>query len=140
MSELPSYDDELPKPQWQKPSLEEERGELERHAEQSGIDLECLISAFEKAELEELSDEDWMNMENCDSRDTTWTAVQVGEHLEGKRDFQKIEDGLKRGDIMPAPVVLYRKGHRPNLLAGNSRLLGCRALGITPMVLAIHME
>jgi hypothetical protein len=144
MSETPTYEagpeNELPKPQWQKPSLAEEMGELERHAEESGINLDSLVSAFEKAELQELSDEDWVNMENSDSSDTTWTADQVREYLEGKRDFQKIENGLKRGDMIPAPVVLYRAGHRPNLLAGNSRLLGCRALGMRPTVLGIHLN
>jgi len=144
MSETQSHesgiDNKLPKPQWQKPSLAEEMGELERHAEDSGINLDSLVSAFEKAELQELSDEDWVNMENSDSSDATWTADQVREHLDGKRDFKKIEEGLKRGDVMPAPVVLYRKGHRPNLLAGNSRLLGCRALGMRPTVLAIRLN
>jgi hypothetical protein len=144
MSEFLSYEagveNELPKPQWQKPSLEEEMGELERHAEESEIDLNSLVEAFKQAELQELSDEDWENMENCDSRDTTWTSEQIHEHLEGKRDFKKIEDGLSNGATIPAPVVLYREGHKPNLLAGNSRLLGCRALGLRPTVLAIHMN
>ena len=131
---------ELPKPKWKKPSLEEEMEELERHAEESGINLDSLVTAFNSAELQELSDEDWMNMENCDSRDKTWTTDEVRKYLEGKRDFQKIEEGLKRGDTMPAPVVLYQKDHYPNLLAGNSRLLGCRALKIRPMVLALRLE
>ncbi len=150
MSETPPYErgaeNELLKPKWRKPLLEGneeeagELGELERHAKKSRINLDSLVSAFETAELQELSDEDWMNMKNCDSKDTTWTIEQVKEHLEGKRNFKKIEDGLKKGHIMPAPVVLYRKGHRPNLLAGNSRLLGCRALGLRPTVLAIYLN
>lgn len=115
-------------------------GELERHATESGIDLTSLVKAFEQAELQELSDEDWLNMENCESKDTTWTAEQVREHLEGKRDYKKIEYGLRDNHSIPAPVVLYRKDHQPNLLAGNSRLLGCRAHGIRPTVLAIHLD
>ena len=134
-------DGELPKPQWQKPLLDNEMVELKRHAEEYGTNLNSLISGFEQAELQELSDKDWANMENCESSDPSWVdIVEIREHLKGQRDFQKIEDGLKRGDMMPAPVVLYSKGHRPNLLAGNSRLLGCRALGIRPMILAIHLD
>lgn len=144
MSETATYESgresKPPKPQWQRPSLEEEKGELERHAEDSGIDLDSLVQAFEQAELQELSDEDWLNMANCDSSDPTWTIEQIRKHLEGQRDFKKIEAGLKGGHTIPAPVVLYHKGHRPNLLAGNSRLLGCRALGIRPTVLAIRFN
>ena len=144
MAETPSYGsgkgNELLKPQWQKPSLEEEMKELERHAQKSGMDFDSLVEAFKAAELQELSDEDWVNMENCDSRDMSWTSTEVHKHLEGQRDYKKIEEGLLAGHTIPAPVVLYRKGHRPNLLAGNSRLLGCRALGIRPTVLAIHMN
>ena len=141
---MPSYEadleNELRIPQWGKPSLEEETGELERHAQESGMDVKSLKEAFKQAELQELCDEDWENMENCDSKDTSWTSQEVHEYLKGKRDFQKIEDGLRSGASMPAPVVLYREGYKPNLLAGNSRLLGCRALGIRPMVLAIHLD
>ena len=70
---------ELPKPKWKKPSLEEEMEELERHAEESGINLDSLVTAFNSAELQELSDEDWMNMENCDSRDKTYDIQCVWE-------------------------------------------------------------
>jgi hypothetical protein len=66
-----------PKPECQKPSLKEEMGELQRHAEEFGVSFDALIKALESAELEELNDDDWRNMKNCDSSDPAWTLDQA---------------------------------------------------------------
>ncbi len=135
-----SSKDEPLKHQWQKPDLSLELGEIERTAEETGIPLEKMVAAFDTAELQELSDEDWESMINCDSRDPSWQLDEIREHLKNKRDFERIEQGMKAGDTFPAPVVLYRENQPPYLIGGNSRLLGCRALGLRPTVLALRLE
>jgi hypothetical protein len=125
---------------WTPPLLEHELGELERTAEEWEVNFEKLMRAFREGKLEVLKDTDWRRMVNCDSRDPSWTIEEVRSHLEGKRDFERIERGLRRGGILPAPTVLLRKNHPPNLLGGNSRLLGCRALSIQPVIFRLDME
>jgi hypothetical protein len=125
---------------WIKPSLLDERGELERTSEEWEIPLELLLDAFDVAELTRLQDSDWKRMVNCDSSDLSWTIEEVRAHLAGFRDFERIERGLRSGGRFPVPVVLYRRGHRPNLLAGNSRLLGCRTLRIRPVIFSLFLE
>lgn len=130
-----------PTPQWEKPPLEEEKEEIERTAEELDIPLEKIILAFNEAVLEELSDTDWDAMINCDSKDRGWTTVEeVRAHLQRKRDFTRIEDGMKNNQAMPAAGVLFRKNEKPYLIWGNSRLLGCRVLNIRPKVLAIRID
>lgn len=127
------------KPQWQKPALSFELGEIERTARELGIDLQSLVAAFAHGKLGELKSGDWERMKNCDSHDTSWTLEEVREHLKEKRDFKRIEQGIKAGHSLPAPVVLYRADEPPYLISGNSRLLGCRALGLRPTVFAVHI-
>ncbi len=116
---LTGHEDEevISPPNWEKPPLQEEMGEVRRTAEELKLDKEMLHAAYEAAGLEQLRDEDWVAMENCDSRDATWTSAEVAEHLAATRD-----------------------GHPPYLVAGNSRLLGCRALNIPPTILAMRLN
>ncbi len=125
---------------WEKPTLEQEMGEIERTAEELGVPEEALLEAFNRAVLEDLNDHDWSIMVNCDSRDATWKLEEVRTHLEGQRDFSQIEEGFKNNHKIPAPIVLFRFGHPPYLIGGNSRLLGCRALHIQPKILALRLE
>ncbi len=131
--------DASPKPRWQKPWFLHDLGEIERTAQELGIDLQSLVAAFAKGALAELSDADWVNMKNCDSHDPSWTIEEVREHLKVKRDFGRIEQGILAGHSLPAPVVLYRDNEPPYLISGNSRLLGCRALGLRPTVFAVNL-
>ncbi len=135
-----------PKPQWKKPGLEGKKGELgelERTAEESGISLEALIEAFKTAELQELNDEDWLNLVNSDSSDPRWAGCveDARAYLKEKgKDFDIIEEGFMQGHTLPAPVVLFQEGHAPYCIGGNSRLLGCRAFGTRPTVLALRLS
>ena len=127
-------------PQWEKPTWPQEAGELERTGQELGISVEVLKEAYKKAVLQELNDLDWEGMENTESGDLTWTIEKVREFLQDKRDFNQIERGLKGGKKLPAPIVLYREGEPPYLIGGNSRLLGCRVLGLRPIVFALRVE
>lgn len=127
-------------PDWVKPTFESEDGEFERTAEEKGLEVEVLRDLFEKAELEELSEDDWSRLENADSRDSTWTLEEIQKHLKEKRDFDKIVEGFKKGDEIPAPIVWFCEGKNPYLIAGNSRLLACRGLDVAPKILALREE
>ncbi len=131
---------DAPEVKWEKVSPAEELGELERTAEDLGIPLERLTAAFEQAAVQELSDEDWEQTLNCDSRDTSWTLTDARAHLRGKRNLAAIVTGFNLGASMPTPVVLYRPGQPPYLIGGSSRLLGCRVLNKRPQVLALRLE
>lgn len=129
-----------PEVNWERVSLVDELGELERTAEDLAIPLERLTVTFEHAVVETLSDADWEQTLNCDSSDTTWTFDDAREHLKGKRNFAAIVTGFNLGASMPTPVVLYRPGKPPYLIGGSSRLLGCRVMNKKPKVLALRLE
>lgn len=129
-----------PEVSWERVSLIDELGELERTAEDLGIPLERLTAAFAQAEVETLSDADWERTLNCDSSDTSWTFDDAREYLRGKRNFAAIVTGFNLGVPMPTPVVLYRPGEPPYLIGGSSRLLGCRVMNKRPKVLALRLE
>jgi len=133
--------EQLLKPQWEKPTLEEEKAEIERTADELKIDVKTLLQAFEKAELEELADKDWLALQNTQSSDPNTTIKDARYICKGYgRNFKRIEKGLRNGHTFPAPLVLYRKNQPPYLIGGNSRLLGCRGLGLRPTVLALRLK
>jgi len=125
---------------WIVPRIEAEKGEIIRTSEELGIEEEALFLACKNGRLELLSDADWENMDNCCSRDTSWKLEEAREHLAGTRDFSRIERGFAEGHDIPAPMVLFRKGMPPYLIAGNSRLLACRTLHQRPTILRVEME
>lgn len=135
-------------PQWTGPSIEEEMDEIERTSEALGLNIEALVTAAENATLEELDEKDWVTMINTDSKDASWKIEEVKEWLKSRtidgqddtRDIDRLLSGYEMGNRIPAPIVLFRQGEPPYLIAGNSRLLVARAKGDTPKILAIRMD
>ena len=131
----------LKAPRWRALAGDEivrEDEELQRTAREMQLDYGNLVHAFQNAQLEELSDTDWTRMENTDSIGD-WTKDEVIENIGSNRDHARIFHGIENGEDMPAPIVLFRNGESPYLIGGNTRLMACKALGIRPVVLAIHM-
>jgi hypothetical protein len=129
---------EAPNTKWKKPDIEEEQGEIERTALDLGIDnYEDLMERAKKSKLEPLTDEVWSQLQNTDSYDTD--TVKKADRLarEYNRDIASVFDGM--GKELPAPIVLFRKGKRPYLVGGNTRLMASRAFGHTPKVLIVRM-
>jgi len=130
--------------EWVKPNLVEEMGELDRTAEELGIDLEELIEAFENGELQDLDADEWKTLRNAHSRDESWTLDEVREWMKeikkNRRDPERVLSGFERGDEIPAPIVLYRSGEPPYLVTGNTRLLVARVKKIAPMVLKVRLS
>lgn len=136
------------KPEWTKPDLSEEGPEIYRTAMDLDIDYPTLLGAAKDGVLEDLTEEDWSDMLNCDSNDSTWTINQVVEWLNSRqvdgedhtRDIDKLISGYESGNRLPAPIVLFRNNAKPYLIAGNSRLLVARAKGDIPRVLAVRLD
>lgn len=135
-------------PQWIEPSIEEEIGEIERTSEALSVDKEAILKAAENATLEELNEQDWATMINTDSKDVSWKIDEVKDWLKSRtvdgqdetRDIDKLLSGYEMGNRIPAPIVLFRQGEPPYLIAGNSRLLVARAKGDAPKILAVRMD
>lgn len=127
------------------PDLHYEMGEVERTAktfapEQYEEFMKGFVELAEKSELTELSEEVWKDLENTDSYDIPkggWD--QVAEHADFVgRDWKTKRDLMQNGTPIHAPIILKR-GNVYHKVAGNTRLMVARALGITPKVLIVDM-
>ncbi len=135
-------------PEWTRPDLAEEMGELEGAAEALGVELKTLIEVFNDAQLEILNRADWASLRNGDSRDETWTLDEVVSWIrqrnnlqeDADRDVQRVIDGCEKGDSIPAPIVIFKEGDDPFLVAGNTRLLVARAKKLIPKVLVLRIK
>ncbi|PIR37254.1 MAG: hypothetical protein COV34_03470 [Candidatus Zambryskibacteria bacterium CG10_big_fil_rev_8_21_14_0_10_42_12] len=124
--------------QWIKPRFRDEFGEFQRISKHFGIPLWKLLYWFFMGRMVRLSDNVWSAMENTDSWDTT-TLESVRYHADHiGRDVERILSALSNPHgQLPVPVVLCLPDGRYHLVAGNTRLMVSRALGIKPTVLVI---
>lgn len=130
--------EEAPNTKWKKPNLKHEQGEIERTALDLGIDnYEDIVAKAKESELEPLTEKVWSQLRNSDSYGTNTVEEADALAREYNRDIANVFDGM--GKELPAPIVLLRKGKRPYLVGGNTRLMASRAFGITPKVLIVRM-
>ncbi len=159
MTKLESFDRKLVnpmeqeiKPNWARPNLEKERGEIERVIkeflleESTEENIRRVINALEASPLVDLSDSEWESLENTDSfhniepghiEEAERITDEYNEELlpENKRDFQNILNSIMRGGNMEAPTILKNKDGKLHLISGNTRLMIARALRIRPKVI-----
>jgi len=128
------------KPNWVKPELSDEIGELERVSSEEGLNLELLKSSFASADPVALTEEDWYRLENTDSYDVKSLTQANGLANINDRDISSILKGLKSDSPMKMPVILERSDGSITLVGGNTRLMASRASGITPTVLWISIS
>lgn len=101
-----------------------------------------------RAALEKLQLDDWLQLENADSRDPTWVLDEVIEWLKSRvqdgkdesRDVDSLIRGFDLGNRIPASVMLFRKNLPPFLVAGSSRLLVARAKKLVPEILTLRSD
>jgi hypothetical protein len=107
--------------------------------------IDDIHSAYERADVKSLTDEEWSKMENTDS----WTIETYKDlfdiiHGQWGRSEERIIkhsiEPLKNGGIVETPIVAYADNHPPYLVAGNTRLSVCRLLGITPKVTKVKIK
>jgi hypothetical protein len=130
----------LPGVQWVAPSVKEELPELTRVARAEGIPLRLFIELTLRAELKVLDDAHWSELENTESFETT--SMEQAKKLAGAygNDLDRVVAGLHSGAQIPAPIVLERANGTLTLVAGNTRLMACRALGIRPRVALVWLD
>ncbi|MBP6912757.1 MAG: hypothetical protein KBB86_02380 [Candidatus Pacebacteria bacterium] len=138
-------------PEWVRPNLEEERGEVERVVleflgkEITQENINQVIKILESAPLVDLSDKDWEVLENTDSfhnvkfghlKDAEKITEEYNLDLapNNKRNFKNLLAGFQGGRKMKAPTILRNSAGKLHLVSGNTRLMISRALGIRPKV------
>lgn len=139
-------------PDWIRPDMEEERGEVERVVceflgkEATKENIDQIIELLNSAPLVDLPDEDWDRLENTDS----FHNIRAG-HVEdaekiteeynlalspnNRRNFKNILFGFQSGHKMKAPTILRNSEGKLHLVSGNTRLMISRALGVRPKVI-----
>ena len=81
------------------------------------------------------SEEEIRSLENSDAGDILNTAPEdrmekaIKLSKEYGKDYKRIIDGLKKGEKIPAPIVVKDKTNRLYLVGGNSRLMLGIAMG-----------
>jgi len=137
-------------PEWTRPNLENERGEIERaireflSEEPTKENIDRIIRVLERAPLSDLSDEEWSMLENTDSfHNVRAGRIEDAEHLteeynrelppKDKRDFGGLLSAFKQGGVMEAPTILRNKGIL-HLVSGNTRLMIAHGLNNQPKV------
>lgn len=122
---------------WIKPFITDEVEELTLTSEILEIDEKKLISVFNNGKLIQLTTDIWNKLENTDSSEMEqddYNSLKKYSN-EYNRDYNRIISGIKQSQNLPAPIVLHLKDeNRYYLVAGNTRLMVCRVLGIQPKV------
>jgi len=121
-------------PVWIKPALETERGEFQRTAESFGLKVAEMMKAAEKGEIIQWPFTAWNKLENSDSFDTGTEATADSAVSSYGRDTSSIKSAFATGSGLPAPIVWQRQDGTYYLIAGNTRLMVARALGVRPRV------
>jgi hypothetical protein len=119
--------------------LESEYPEMEREEYENGVPAKELMSAFQKASPEELTDNIWSQLHNTDSygieKGNSDTAAALAK--EYGKDWQYALQSVKNNSY--AYPLIYSKDGKYTLVAGNTRLMAARVLGVVPEVLVVHI-
>ena len=137
---------------WIKDPFISEQAEFERVAKDYSGDskksyqetFKDLKARYAGSSLFKLMYTDWRGMLNTDSWETDTVkkmdyAISWGGHLEGPRDAGRIfyqYASLK----VSSPIALRLGNGKLELIAGNTRLMGARVLGITPRIVIIKTD
>jgi len=117
-----------------------EEDEIERTADVFNIPLEDLKYAFTAGSMVVLSDDIWSKLENSDSYDVTSLDDAVRLAKQYGKNWKSVLSAIKNGTIVDPPMVLNYDKTRYYLVGGNTRLMFCKALGITPKVLLATID
>lgn len=120
---------------WTKPHLGEEIEELERTANSLNLDIFDLKKSWDGGKLRKLKIEEWKDLENSDS----WNTTSVEEATKLAKKYDRDIDSILLADRLPAPVILFRENENPYLVGGNTRLMVCRALNYNPNIFALKL-
>lgn len=119
--------------------LESEYSEMEREEEESGVSAKELMGAFKKASPEELTDSIWSQLQNTDSYAIEKGAPDTASAIakEYGKDWEYAIQSIKSNSY-DYPLI-YNKDGKYTLVAGNTRLMAGRVLGVNPKVLVVYI-
>lgn len=131
---------------WLLPDIERELGEIERTAKTFSplgfTEMQMrILNALDKGEAMDLTDDIWSQLENTDSWDITPGQMEsVLYHTDHSgRDPIRIENAIRDSTPLPMPIIIIQEDGTPYKIAGNTRLMVARALGITPKVFVARL-
>lgn len=135
---------EQPNSHFRFPDIESEAGEFERVASEFGYDSSVLMFLARDGQMVSLDNDLWSRLENTDSNDFElggWEAVHDHSNPDGehKRDWESLRSKIESGTVLDAPIIM-KFGDRYHLVSGNTRLMVCKAKGITPTVLLFEVD
>lgn len=119
---------------WVKPNIEEEEEGFQRAAKELGLDIEDMNQKASKGWTQQISKEIWSILQNTDS----WTveSIEDVEKIAAKnnKDLEFIVSAIGKGQSLPSPIVVFLGDGIPYLIAGNTRLMVSKMMGVTPEV------
>jgi hypothetical protein len=144
-------------PEWIRPDLEKEKGEIERavrsflNKDINEQNIAQVIEILNNSPITELSDAAWEQLENTDSFHNITpgeleTARRICEEYNteleerNKRNFDTLLNGFHPGSTMECPTILKNAEGKMHLISGNTRLMIARALGIQPKVIIAEVR
>lgn len=116
---------------WKHPSLEEEKEEMVRTSEEMKIPLQKLLVKFENGAKVTFKEDWWPLLQNSEAAEPLSEERARSYAQKYQRNYEKIKKGLLEGSKIPSPIVLTMKNGF-YCIAGNTRLMTCRALKILP--------
>ena len=137
---------------WQKVRFDDESDEFDRVTSELSkgksdshwdMTFNQLKSNYSKSKLELLSENIWRNLGNTDSYKTDTikkiNAAIRANSSSGHRDIYKVLNEILTGKPR-APIILkFSQREKFTLIAGNTRLMGCKLIGIQPKVVIIRL-
>jgi hypothetical protein len=135
---------------WYKDAFNNEVGEFERVVNDLTADRESddewemmfdkLKKSYNNEPIKVLNDSVWAKLENTDSWSTTTInkvnkAIFDNSKSSGKRDIYDVISEIL-GNKTRCPIILKNKSGY-TLIAGNTRLMACRLIGIRPKVIVV---
>lgn len=112
-----------------------ELDELDRTAQEFNVPINDLQYAFEAGKESILTDDIWSKLENSESYQIQNLEQAVKLANKYKKNWKSIVSAIQNEQQLPLPMVLNYAENKYYLVAGNTRLMIYKALGVQPIVL-----
>jgi hypothetical protein len=125
---------------WRNPDIDDEVGEIKRHASHFGITAERLKRVIESGKLVKMNGDMFKKLENTQMREINSIEDLKKRGEENDKKWEEIMRRIEAGKSLYAPIVVHQQGNPPWLVAGNTRLMAARAYNITPKIWYVKIE
>jgi len=128
--------DAFKKLKWIKSGYSYEKGEFERTAKSMKIDVAALEKNYNTSKMVKLQNDVWRNLENTRSWDTQTIEDVDSTAKRYATNYKKIFVEMVTIEKLYCPIILQKSG-KYSLIAGNTRLMICRAMNVVPEVVIV---